>query len=282
VSKQVVKCLASFGFCSDPEQSKCKNFNSALSNVTQTLHKQPTNLTFHNLCNKQQLPTGTRHLLGLNLRFCLTPNSLNENIKKAMLKMAYSIQTHYHLKNTSASTEANYIPQIYLRNKNWNPLPVPIQIEDQLTVFEKSLKKERDSLIKKYGRINLSNLTSIQASALKKLRNNNQLVIKPTDKNLGPAVMDKDTYVTQVFKEHLHTSDYHILTQPEALSKLQQLKDYLKNLIADNQGSLSPAELTYFNRGLKNQHRIPLFYRLPKVHKTQCLSAPWSAQQTAC
>lgn len=35
-------CLASFGFCSDPEQSKCNNFKSALSNITPTPHKQPT------------------------------------------------------------------------------------------------------------------------------------------------------------------------------------------------------------------------------------------------
>jgi len=99
------------------------------------------NLTFHNLCNKQQLPAGTRHLLRLNLHFCLTPKSLNENIRKAILKMAYSIRMRYHLKDTRASSEANYIPQIYLRNKNWNPLLAPASIEDQLTFFEKSLKK---------------------------------------------------------------------------------------------------------------------------------------------
>jgi hypothetical protein len=74
----------------------------------------------------------------------------------------------YHLKDTRASSEANYIPQIYLRNKNWNPLLAPASIEDQLTLFEKSLKKERDSLTKKYGSINLSNLTPIQSSALNK------------------------------------------------------------------------------------------------------------------
>jgi len=55
--------------------------------------------------------------------------------------MAYSIRMRYHLKDTRASSEANYIPQIYLRNKNWNPLLAPASIEDQLTFFEKSLKK---------------------------------------------------------------------------------------------------------------------------------------------
>jgi hypothetical protein len=86
--------------------------------------------------------------------------------------------------------------------------------------------------------------------------------------------MDRDTYVTQVLEEHLHASDYHKLTQPEALGKLQHLKDHLKNLIADNQGSLSSAELTYFRRGLKNQHRIPLFYELPKVLKNPVSLCP--------
>jgi len=67
--------------------------------------------------------------------------------------------------------------------------------------------------------------------------------------------------------EHLSTNDYFRLTQQEALGKLSQLKDTLKNLISSNQDSLSQPELTYFQRGLKNQHRIPLFYGLPKVHK---------------
>jgi hypothetical protein len=47
-------------------QTQKKNFNKALTNLISPLHTQPTNTTFHNLCITQQLPPGSRQLLGLN------------------------------------------------------------------------------------------------------------------------------------------------------------------------------------------------------------------------
>jgi len=231
------------------------------------IYTQPSNLTFHNLCTNQQLPTGSRQILGLNLSFCLTPRTFHENIRQTMLKLAYSIRTKHYLKTTDNARDSNYIPQIYLKNKSWNPPPASTVIEHQLTVFEKALRKQCDTLTKKYHNYNLSNLTPIQSNALKKLRSNDAIIIKPTDKNLGPAVMDKETYKSKIISEHLSTAVYSKLTQQEALSRLAQLKDTLKDMVSNHQDSLSPPELTYFHRGLRNQHRIPLFYGLPKVHK---------------
>jgi hypothetical protein len=81
-------------------------------------------------------------LLGCNLKYCLTFNTLHGNINSTLLKMAYAIRTRYSLKSAiTAKEESTYIPQIYQKKKNWNPLPAPIEIENQLTIFEKSLKK---------------------------------------------------------------------------------------------------------------------------------------------
>jgi hypothetical protein len=57
-----------------------------------------------------------------------------------MLKLAYSIRTRHYLKTTDDARDSNNIPQIYLKNKSWNPPPASTVIEHQLTVFEKSLK----------------------------------------------------------------------------------------------------------------------------------------------
>jgi len=191
-----------------------------------------------------------------------------------MLKLAYSIRTRHYLKTTDDVRDSNDIPQIYLKNKSWTPPPASTVIEHQLTVFEKSLKKHCDTLTKKHNKDNLSNLTPMQSNALKKLRSNNAILVKPSDKNLGPAVMDKETYKNKIISEHLSTVVYSKLTQQEALSKLSQLKDTLKDMVSNHQDSLSPPELTYFHRGLRNQHRIPLFYGLPKVHKNPVSLCP--------
>jgi hypothetical protein len=49
---------------------------------------------------------------------------------------------------------------------------------------------------------------------------------------------------------------------------MDQLKDTLKKLISSHSDILSKAELTYFKRSLSNSFRLPIFYGLPKVHKT--------------
>jgi hypothetical protein len=64
------------------------------------------------------------------------------------------------------------------------------------------------------------------------------------------------------------------LTQKEAKGKMETLKHTLKNTINNNIHLLSKAEATYFNRSLQFQHRLPVFYGLPKVHKTPMALRP--------
>jgi hypothetical protein len=81
-------------------------------------------------------------------------------------------------------------------------------------------------------------------------------------------MLDKSTYIKQVLNEHLLTADYTQLSKQEATAKINLLKDNLKVLINSHKTTLSKAELTHFSRSLKTNHRIPIFYGLPKVHKT--------------
>ena len=140
---------------------------------------------------QNELPPGTKHLLGLNLKYCLTSNKLDDGLNNTLLKLAQSIRTKHFLNSTGTGESSEYIPQIYLKNKTWDPPPASILIEDQITRFEKSLKKEIELLQKKYKNKNISNLTPLQFKALKQLKQNTNLIIKPTDKNLGPAIMDR-------------------------------------------------------------------------------------------
>jgi hypothetical protein len=79
--------------------------------------------------------------------------------------------------------------------------------------------------------------------------------------------MDTTTYIRQVLQEHLLTSTYRQLSQREAKNIMEQLKVYLKELLSQHSKNLSKPELLYFQRSLKEFHRLPIFYGLPKVHK---------------
>jgi hypothetical protein len=68
--------------------------------------------------------------------------------------------------------------------------------------------------------------------------------------------------------EHLLTQDYIQLTKQEATARMDTLRKDLKLLIKNNETFFSQAEVTFFNRSLKTRFRLPIFYGLPKVHKT--------------
>jgi hypothetical protein len=182
--------------------------------------------------------------------------------------MAYSIRTKCALDSSNVTADSEYIKQLYKKNTSWNPPPASNLIEEKITLFEKSIKTKHRKLVEKHSNTNYSNLTPIQSEALRSLRSNNRLIIKPTDKNLGPALMDLETYIEQVLQEHLLTDDYIQLSKDEMERKIRNLKTILQDIIADNQDKLNKAESTYFQRSLKSHFRLPIFYGLPKVHKT--------------
>jgi hypothetical protein len=131
------RCLTNYGFYANPEKTLQSNFNTALCAEPSPLYTQPTNLAFHKLCVRNPIPPGTKHLLGLNLNYCLAshqlPNDINNTIQKMM---AYSIRTKFYLQSNSIASDSEYIKQLYKKNTAWNPPPAPNLTEERITVFE--------------------------------------------------------------------------------------------------------------------------------------------------
>ncbi len=199
---------------------------------------------------------------------------LQNNISKTILRLARSIRTNFYLKEHNLDCNSDYEKQIYIKNTNWHPPPAPLHIEDKISDFEKLLKEKHFNLINKYKQHSLLNLTPLQKSVLKQLKANGDIIIKPTDKNLGPATMDKSDYIQKILQEHLLTKDYQQLSQHEAMHKMEDLKVTLKNIINSHLTSISDSERIFFQRSLKSRLRLPIFYGLPKVHKSPVTLRP--------
>jgi hypothetical protein len=181
--------------------------------------------------------------------------------------MAKTIRTKHFLSENGIIDNNSYEKQIYIKNPTWNPPPAPLPIENKITEFEKYLKSYHQHLTQKFKRNKLTNLTPLQSKALITLKHNKNITIKPTDKNLGPAVLDTKQYIGQILQEHLLTPSYKQLSHQEALNTMETTKTTLKKLIQSNLQLLSKPELTFFERSLRSFHRLPIFYGLPKVHK---------------
>ena len=71
-------------------------------------------------------------------------------------------------------------------------------IENKITEFEKALKEAQKRIALKNKKRSFNNVTPLQIQTLTALKNNKILLIKPTDKNLGTAIMDTQLYIRQV------------------------------------------------------------------------------------
>jgi len=186
--------------------------------------------------------------------------------------LAYKIRTkQYRLQNNNKNATP-YIPQIYVKLKGWHPPPAPIDIENKLTTFEKLLKQTIHEKQKRTP--NFTNLTITQRRTLEALKNNKEFIILPTDKNLGPAIMNRDNYIKQCLTEHLLTHNYKKLPNIIAMNMITSTKNTLKNIFNTHKHQLSQAEITYFTRSFKLHHRTPIFYGMPKVHKNPMALRP--------
>jgi hypothetical protein len=159
-----------------------------------------------------------------------------------------------------------YIPQLYVKLKGWNPPPVSLAIGEEITQFEKKMKK---AVTLKNGRgRDFTTLTHSQKKTLSTLKHLNEFVIMPSDKNLGPTIMNHDDYITQVLKEHLLTQAYQYLDPTTAHYRINETKNLLLESYERHKHLLSRAETEYFQQNFKEHHRLPIFYGMPKVHKS--------------
>jgi hypothetical protein len=75
-----------------------------------------------------------------------------------------------------------------------------------MTLFEKRLREA--SRINTLQTHHFTSLNPLQRQTLNEFKNSKEFIIIPTDKNLEPAVLNRDDYISQVLKEHLLTPTY--------------------------------------------------------------------------
>jgi hypothetical protein len=152
-------------------------------------------MTFHNLCAPNvTLPPATANLLGNGLKYCIETPRPHQQLDRSIQRFQRSIRLHFQFNGNSSDTESTdgddlyntkYIPSLYIPS-TWDP---PIQsdaVEHAFSKFDELIDKEK-RLLPSNRRYNLS---VAQRNVLQELQNRPDLIIYPTDKNLGPYIMD--------------------------------------------------------------------------------------------
>jgi len=107
------------------------------------------------------------------------------------------------------------------------------------------------------------NLSNDEFSALNKLKNNSDIVIKPADKGGSLVVMDRINYLLEAYRQLNDQNYYKKLRHPIFLDNKTKIEKVLTEMY--NDGYISKRQLEYLSG--PEEPRARRFYILPKIHK---------------
>ena len=220
----------------------------------------------HNLCTVKTPPPGTEELLWNGLKFCIEKPLPKPHLQTTMARLRKEIRLkHFWSKRPTAEPTDEYNPKLYIKSL-WDPPPASEPLETAMTAFESELQTQIQLNQQKSQRQH--NLYPSHRRLLTLLKQNPDFIVLPTDKNLGPAILERDIYKQRCLQDHLlDTSTYRQLEPWEAHCQLQAATQAFKHLVTKHKKCLPDSEVTYFDRAFEEDRRMPQFYCTPKVHK---------------
>ena len=260
-----------FGFIPDPAKSVHKNARCTLGNTSPTAYFPLVNkLAFHDLTSAQQLPPSAHELLGLGLKFIPTPriNITPPDIERSITRFERDIGLKIYFVGDD-STES-YDPKALRGKSTWRaPLP-PLDIDNRILHFSQWIKKNFRR------QKTTTNLTRLQTTLLKEIKQNANITILSADKGLGPVGVDTKQYVKWGLKHLLDSSTYTILTEDQANTASENLYKEICLWTVKHRQSLDDDTIRYIREHVEKAKQDPFgyFYLLAKLHKTPMSTRP--------
>lgn len=220
------------------------------------------NLTFHNLTNKgTHLPVGVKSLLGLGLNFTPTPldsvGHFQQKMNLATRELSLDIDTFLQQLQGKLPTSSTTYPRA---NKPKN-LKRKLKLPDALETWCYNTKLQRYRFQSKRR----DNLNDQQRKTLAQLQERKDLLVVPTDKNLGPAIINKDKYIRLTLDQLQSTPDaYEEVFDFKITFLHRSVISFRNRLIRTDRSLWSETLIIVYN--IYETH-VAKFYMLPKIHK---------------
>lgn len=159
-----------------------------------------------------------------------------------------------HENNEGGTKFAPFMPKSV-----WTPPPYDLPEEIVLLVT----KDQQDFREKFKFHKEMPNLSQGEMGALRDLRNNKHIVIKPADKGSSVVIMGRDQYIFEVQRQLTDTIYYKKLKEPVYLKTVPIVHSIIDTL--KNKGFISSKQGQYLKGDKEPRERR--FYILPKIHK---------------
>jgi hypothetical protein len=229
-------------------------------------------MAFHDLSTVLKPPKNLRSLLGLSLKFIPSPRmnvpwTAYEDHTFARFDRELKVKVFM----ADHEDDGTYNPDLYVKSR-WTPPPwkVPLEITRRLHSFKEAVRK----LVK--TKQSPSNLLLHQKKALNYLRNQQDFLVVQCDKNLGPAIIERDEYIKMAFRDHLNdTLTYRRLSPIDATIYARYIRTTFKSWIEKYKRVLTKNEAKFLRRHLReNTDPFGCLYLLMKIHKSPMKTRP--------
>lgn len=220
-----------------------------------------TNTAIHNL-SQYTLSYSEKKLLGLGLGFIPPANFPSSSSLLADFdSFARQLRLRWFFKDSSDRP----LPKFRVPNPAWNPPQTCPPLENIISTGKAIL---RDSLAR-CANIRQNRLPIALRKAIRGLAKNDNIVLKPADKNLGLTVLDVSWYLSEGYRQ-LSDRDVYLSVTAVPLDELYDRLSY----ICFSSLCLSKDELKFILLRPEKGFRVCSLYFLPKIHKPKMVGRP--------
>lgn len=205
--------------------------------------------------SSRDLSANERSLLDKGLKFIPAPTKIDHKVlSESVQKLGRTLKLGYFFSNGVKCARVKR----FRKKSSWTPPDKSIhpKILEKISEMETKIKNLRI-------RHENPNLKKAELKALRRLKNDPRLIIKPADKGSATVVMDKADYIYEANRQLSNRQHYRKLDSPLYKKTSKKIDDVLKKLLKKHE--IDKEEYEYFKPPSKPRERR--FYLLPKIHK---------------
>ncbi len=220
-------------------------------------------------------PSNIKSLLGLNLKFIPRPKFTTHDLDDTITRFRQQVYIQDFYQNNPVDNRNEelplHIPKLHIPT-HWIPSIWKIS-ESTIARTNEFLHYTKKLFFKKRCTPNLS---SSQLHILNQLRKKEHFVITKADKNLGPCILETETYIKYALKDHLHCKNtYKKLSKSSASIHMDNVKKIVNKFLYQHRKNLPKQSIRYIRVKTKEcTNPFPQLYLLMKVHKKPLKTRP--------
>ena len=238
------------------------------------MEERISNFGVHNISSLKLTYDQTK-TLGYGLKFIPTPKPVHINkLREDFYRFQRSVrcQEYFETKKQKQSQNPATKPQqqqpfdkfLYIPNRHFQPPPASVTTELKLEQIRGLIEACAESRC-----VQRSNISNNERLILSKFKYNDQVIVRPADKNLGIVVCDREWYKTQVYQTLNDPKNYRQVDLTEVKSVIQRIHDLNTKVFTTKATKLlTSKEAKFLSKKVdKDSAQIGNFYLTIKVHK---------------